>query len=254
MTFTGKIAVCLAGGLVLGTCLRADDLALTDNPYSSIVQRNVFGLNPPTPVVTESSDPAPKITAQGIQNFFGKVEVLFKVSGVGKPGQPPKDQYYTLSQGQRQDDIEVTKIDEKNGIVTFKNHGITQEVALATPPSSGPSLPPLPINNPGNMNPAPGIGENGNGPRNFGRFGQRGGGFNGRGNNNNNGNNGATGASPDLNLRSIPTRIYQPEAPQMTPEESALKIEQQRAAALDNNDPTANLFPTTPLTKQLMGE
>ena len=43
MIFSRKIAIYVAGGLALGAGLRADELAMTDNPYSAIVQRNVFG-------------------------------------------------------------------------------------------------------------------------------------------------------------------------------------------------------------------
>src|SRR6185369_9059978 len=116
-----------------------------------------------------------KITATGIQNFFGKAEVLFKVAGVSRPGQPPKDQSYILKEGERQDDIEVVKIDEKNGIITFRNHGQTQDVVLSSAGSGGGSLPPLPVNNPnGGIVSPPNNGENGQPPR-VNRFGQRGG-------------------------------------------------------------------------------
>lgn len=241
------------GGLVLGTVLRADELALTDNPYAPIVQRNVFGLNPPAPPVTEAPPDIPKITANGIQNFLGKTQVLFKVSGFSKPGQPPKDIFYTLKEGERQDDIEVVKIDEKNGIITFKNHGAIQDVALSSASSGGGMPSALPVNVPHNgMTPPAPTGAGGdNSPRGFGRFGQRGGGF-GRGLNGvNGGANNPTapgGDNMNLNLRSIPTRIYQPEAPPGNSDQNALQIESQRAAALDNGDPKAALFPPTPLT------
>ena len=62
---------------------------------------------------------------------FGHSQVLFKVAPVaGKPGPGAKEDYYILSQGQAQDEIEVIKIDEKNGLVTFDNHGNTQELPL----------------------------------------------------------------------------------------------------------------------------
>ncbi|MGA2854877.1 MAG: hypothetical protein ABSE90_12205, partial [Verrucomicrobiota bacterium] len=145
----GKIAVCLAGGLALNAGLRAADPASPnspsspspDNPYAAIAVRNIFGLIPPPP----PEDPAkaaeknlPKITPTGIMGVFGNWQVLFKVaSTAAKPGQPAKDDYYILSEGQRQDNIEVIKIDEKGSIVTFNNHGTTQELPLANAPASG---------------------------------------------------------------------------------------------------------------------
>src|ERR1039457_4149940 len=114
-----KIAVGLAGGLALNAGLFAEKLSSTNNPlsgdpYAPIVVRNIFGLNPPAPpsdpnVILEAS--LPKITPTGIYSVFGRWKVLFKASGSGKPGQPPKDVFYNLTEGQRQDDIEVTHID-----------------------------------------------------------------------------------------------------------------------------------------------
>jgi hypothetical protein len=252
----GKITCCMAVALATGAALRADDLALNstpnplaDNPYSQIVTRNVFGLNPPPPP-DAAPDPAgsAKITPSGIQNFFGKAQVLFKVSGGGKS----KEQSYILAENERQDGIEVKSIDQKNGIVTFDNHGVTQDIALVAPASSG-AASPMPLNGPngftqpGNDN---GNGNNFNG-RGFSRFGQRGGGN--RGNNNgNNMNGGGTDANggDNLNLRQVPTRTYQPVAPQMTPEEIIIQTEKNHAAALDSGDPSAPLYPPTPLSGQ----
>ena len=45
-----------------------------------------------------------------------------------------------MSEAQRQDEIEVHKIDQKPAVVTFKNHGETQELPLvAASPSSTPA-------------------------------------------------------------------------------------------------------------------
>src|SRR5471032_2440139 len=122
----GKIAICLAGALTLNAGLRADDVALADNPYATIVARNIFSLNPPPPPVDPNAnapvEPAVKITPNGIMSIFGQLQVLFKASGGGKPG----DQSYILGEGQMDDEIEVVKIDEKNSLVTFKNHGLLQ--------------------------------------------------------------------------------------------------------------------------------
>ena len=178
----GKLYLCLAGGLVLNTGLRADGLVSPDNPYVPIVTRNVFGINPPLPVDPNAdTEPPPKITPNGIMGVFGHLQVLFKVAIPAKPGQPAKDQSYILSEGQAQDDIEVTKIDEKDGMVTFNNHGTVQELPLVVGTASGPPTPGPGASGPGPkfpmLGPAPGGGNaNNGGPITFGnRFGQSGG-------------------------------------------------------------------------------
>jgi hypothetical protein len=136
MKRVAKIAVCLAGGLVLNTVLQASDALPSNNPYAPIVTRNIFGLNPPQAADAADANPPPKITPTGIMTIFGTRQALFTVDGVIKPGQPGKNQSYILSQGQRQDDIEVTRIDEKSGVVTFKNHGVVQEIPLTKAPAN----------------------------------------------------------------------------------------------------------------------
>jgi len=257
-----KLIVCFVGGLAVCAGVRADDLAMNNSKqdyYTPIITRNVFGLNPlvveTNPVVDAS---LPKITPNGIMSIFGKSQALFKVTPTGKGA--GKEQYYTLSAGERQDDIEVMRIDEENGIITFKNHGTVQELPLAEPSKNGggSTLSPLP-GNPGGFNPSGGNnGENPGGPGNrITRFGQRGGGpggFNRRGNNQD--NNGATSGdgSEGLNLRTIPTRTYQPPASNLTPEETVLRIEENRAKLLDapadQRPYSPNLLPPTPLTGQ----
>jgi hypothetical protein len=261
MKRAGKITVCLAVALALNASLRADDgalpkgeLALNDtsvvlpgNPYAPIVVRNVFSLVP-VPVVDPNAAPPEtplKITPNGIMSIFGRLQVLFKVTG--KPG--GKEDSYILLEGQRQDDIEVTKIDEKNGIVTFNNHGVVQTLPLvaAAPVAGGSTAPPADGNPvvPG-FNPNNG---NGNNPgAGFGRFGQRGGrirgGQNAPGTDNSNG--GASG-NDSLNLRSVPTR-YQPPQSTLSPEEQVIAIETQRAQYKAAGDPAAMILPPTVMT------
>jgi hypothetical protein len=134
-----KVILCLAGGLavVAGVCAAADD---ADNPYAPIAVRNVFDIKPPTttnPADAKPPDPPEKITLNGIMTIFGDTQALFKVAVPGKPGTPAKDVDYILSEGQAQDEIEVMKIDAKSGVVTFNNHGVTQEIAMASPSASG---------------------------------------------------------------------------------------------------------------------
>ena len=109
-------------------------VASADMPYSSIVARNIFGLVPIPPPDPDAGkppvEPPPKITPNGIMTIFGRDQALFKVATKPKPGQPPKDDSYVLSEGERQDDIEVVKIDHVSSIITFNNHGIVQALPL----------------------------------------------------------------------------------------------------------------------------
>ena len=237
MKRAGKIAVCLAGGLALNAGMRAADIS-QDNPYATIATRNIFGLNPIPTVDPNQPAPPVKITPNGIMTIFGRLQVLFKTAG----GPVGKEQSYILTEGQRQDDIEVIKINEKAGIITFNNHGIAQELPLANAIAMSTPMPASTAGYQGSAIPS----ANGNtgygndaGTRS-GRFGNSGG-QRGLGNGNNGGNNSA--GDSGLNLRSIPTRTYQPEASTMTPEESAILLEAQRAKYQAEGNPMAKLLP-----------
>jgi hypothetical protein len=245
MNRSGKITICLLGGLVLTAGVRAQDAALTGDPYAVVVARNIFGLNPPPPPNANPQDanPPPKITPNGIMTIFGQLQVLFKVAGTPKPGgAPPADEPYILSEGQRQDDIEVMKIDEKNSIVTFNNHGETQTLPLVTTlPSSTPS-------------PAPaGPGGGGSGGRFSPGFVNPGGGpgTRPRGGGGGNGGGGATTGGPNngANFGNVPTpNPAVAQHPSIDPATQTIMIEANRFQAQQQGDPTAKIFPITELT------
>jgi hypothetical protein len=267
----GRIAVCLAGGLALNAGLLAAGPAsannpLPDNPYATIAARNIFGLVAPPPPDDPAKDAEknlPKIKPTGIMSVFGQSKVLFQVAAgaATKPRQQAKEEFYILSQGQREDDIEVIKIDEKNSLVTFDNHGTTQELPLANAPDSGAfaSSPPGP-GNPGMPGPGnPGMtrgrrGGGGNsGPGGFTQFGAGPGGRSGgMGNGAPGFNSGAgNGANNGMDFGgSTQGRIYQPEASTMTPEESQIIIVAQHLKAIQENNPTAPLYPPTVIDSQ----
>jgi hypothetical protein len=142
MKRVGKIAIWLAVGLVLSAGARADNTAVASagNPYTPIVTRNIFSLNPVS-AETPPGDPPPKITLKGIMSVHGRSQALYTVAGTGKPGQPAKDQSYILSEGQRQDDVEVLHINDQASLVTFNNHGTVQEIPLANAPAVNTSAP-----------------------------------------------------------------------------------------------------------------
>lgn len=115
--------------------LRADDLAMSSNPYSTITERNVFALvpiPPPGPATPEVVvDPPPKIIINGMMTLFGKPQVLFKFTPKTSAGQQPKETSLVLGEGERQEEVEVTKIDMQGHMASFINHGIAQDVALS---------------------------------------------------------------------------------------------------------------------------
>jgi hypothetical protein len=186
MKRVGKIVICLASGLVFNTGLCVDNVVLPDNPYAPIVAHNIFRLNPPQAVDAAEAVPPPKITPNGIMTIFGTTQALFVVEGVNKPGQTGKNGSYILSEGQRQDDIEVTRIDEKSGVVTFNNHGVVQEIPLVKAPAITISSSPTP-------GAVPVIQSGGRSGRSSGRFGR-------------NGSDNSSGTDNSSNLRSVPTR------------------------------------------------
>jgi hypothetical protein len=177
-----------------------------------------------------------------------------------KGSQPAHDESYVLSEGEQQDEIEVTKIDKKGGMVTFSNHGQVQELPLvvgvasggASPAGGGGAVP-------GMGNPAA-VGQAGAGlpPNNFGggnRFGRP----NPTGlNPSANGSpNAAAGGQPNFGSPGVSANNLNnnPQAEEnLAPETKVLLIEAQRLKYKAANSPVADIFPPTPLTQQLNEE
>ena len=245
----------LAAALLLAGGVRAQDLAMADKPaapdkaYSGITTRNVFGLVP-IPVVDPATlnqpppEPPPKITPNGIMTIFGKLQVLFKVATKPPPGQPQKDDSYVMTEGERQDEIEVVRIDGKAGAVTFNNHGTLQELTLVPVtnpggPAGAAGAPRIPV--PGFNRPpvqAGGMGnsvmpsmgnDNAVGPG--GRRVQMGG--------NQGGNPGSSGFGGAGNSQLQET---------LTPEQQIILMEAQRSHLLETHNPASAIMPTTRLT------
>jgi hypothetical protein len=108
--------------------------------YQGITDRNVFGLRPPPQVMTSNSPaPLPKITLTGITTILGNKRALMKVAPAGsKPGEAKKEESMILTEGQREGEIEVLQIDEKEGSVKVNNTGT---VMLLTFEKDGAKLP-----------------------------------------------------------------------------------------------------------------
>lgn len=210
---------------MLGTGLRAAEAVSPENPYVPVVTRNVFDIHPPPPTTNPAPDvaPPPKITPNGIMGVYGHLQVLFKVVIPPKPGQPGKEQSYILGESQQQDDIEVTKIDDQAGIVTFNNHGTVQALPLVTAPAVGTSAPVSSGPGPNNI-PKPGFAPGGGNPDGVIRFGK---GF---------GQSGANGGG---------SSNPQPQNTMSVDDQGAL-ITARHALAVAQHDPLAVIFPPTP--------
>jgi hypothetical protein len=232
-----KIAAGLAAGLVLNTGFGAG------NPYTPIAERNIFGLNPLQPQNIPTIEPPSKITLNGITTIFGSAQALFFVDVPPRPPMPATQKSYILSEGQRQDDIEVTRIDVNKSVVTFNNHGMEQQIPLV---KAGPISTPTPVVMNPAFNPpgaAPGGYNNNNvaGGGNVARFGNR---FGQNQNQNQNaGNNGANPGGPGLGNTggSAATQTQQ----RLSQEETALLITAQKAQLKQAGDPTWKIFPPT---------
>ena len=90
MKCVGKLALGLAVGLVFSAGAQSNDVVAVsaDNPYTAIVVRNIFGLNPIVASDEPVGDPPPKIMLTGIMSTVENSQALFKVAGTGKPDGP----------------------------------------------------------------------------------------------------------------------------------------------------------------------
>ncbi|HEV2327780.1 MAG TPA: hypothetical protein VGY56_03205 [Verrucomicrobiae bacterium] len=234
-------------------------VAPSGNPYESIVTRNVFGLNP-IPVVTipdaPPGPPPPKITLTGIMTIFGPTEALFKVAGVVRNHGQPHDESYIFTEGEMQDDVEVTKIDTNKMMVTFMNHGVQQDIGLTEgvastgPAPSTPTFPGQPgMRKFGRRFGAFGGAPGGYQPQSFNSYG--GGGDNGSQNNNNPlgaFNNNSQSGNYHNNTYVSPT------ISQLSDEDQSALVAAAHAQAVQSGDPTAAIFPPTQFDQQAASE
>jgi hypothetical protein len=109
-------------GMALATTLAAaaDDPA---NPYSVIVERNVFHLNPPPPP-PEAEKPKvdlPVIKITGFVNIGNQSKALFVSQPKDKKDEPT---YYSLAEGEKSGTLELVKIHPGEEGVDIINDGV----------------------------------------------------------------------------------------------------------------------------------
>ena len=120
--------------------------AVEDNPYHSIVDRNVFDLKPPPPPppVEQPKPVTPPSTVRltGITTILGPKLALFMVKSqeppaAGKPAGPPKEKSVMLKEGAREGDLEVVEINVKENTVKIKIDGVESTVTFEKNPLAG---------------------------------------------------------------------------------------------------------------------
>src|SRR5262249_34634968 len=133
MKHAGKVVLCLASGLTLHSGARAVTPDTAGNPYSGIVDRNVFALKPPPPpppIEDKTVTPPQKIVPTGIVRYLGKKQAFLKTMVSAKPGDPPRETTLIFDEGERKGEIEVLEINVEAQTCRVKNHGVEQSLSL----------------------------------------------------------------------------------------------------------------------------
>ena len=119
----------------------------SDQPYSSIWLRNVFDLKPATPPksdeVVKTNLPPPGVHLTGITTIFGPKRAMFMVQDAPEPGKPAKpERSVILSEGQRQDVLEVLEIHPKERTVKIKVEELVSTITFETnrPAGAAPAM------------------------------------------------------------------------------------------------------------------
>jgi hypothetical protein len=132
-----RVNLCLSVVVLLFV---ASALASDDNPYQSIVDRNVFGLHPPPPPPSNEppKPPIPAINLTGITTILGKKMAFMTIQLPAKAGEQPKPgpTSFMLTEGERDGDVEVISIDEKAGTVKVSEFGTITNVTFGKLPST----------------------------------------------------------------------------------------------------------------------
>jgi hypothetical protein len=155
MRRTNQILAVLGTALVINSVKAVPATELKEN-YQSIIERNPFGLKPPLPPATNTTDtvkekPKTEIFLTGITSIgYPKLpkQAYFYTREQGK-----KDPvYYALSEGDSKDGIRILSIDPQQRkvrvnmnnsetLLSFETHGVPVAAAAARPPGAPGALP-----------------------------------------------------------------------------------------------------------------
>jgi hypothetical protein len=160
MTRSGISLMCAVG--TIAACLQAGASTPDPNKYDDIAKRNLFALKakPITEPAAEPEKPRSRITVAGIATVNKRKQVVLNVQApAGAPGQQAKNESMLLSEGQREGQLEVVSIDEKQGSVRLNDYGTVMTLTLDKngPPTPSPTGAPNPAGTPvASNNPAVG--------------------------------------------------------------------------------------------------
>jgi hypothetical protein len=116
-----------------------------ENRYETIIDRNIFRLNPPPAINSSATNeivPDRKVDLSGISNVGGNKKAWFVVAP--KAGSKDLPLYLNLSEGERQDFLEVVSIKEQEGEVKVVNAGNPMVLSLKNNSLKGPPVAPTP--------------------------------------------------------------------------------------------------------------
>jgi hypothetical protein len=252
-----KTLLCMLGGVVLyGLATNAPAIS-PDNPYNAITTRNVFGLKPPPPPPPDPASikpPAPKLFLTGITTILGNKRALLKGTYSPAAGEPAKEQFLMLGEGQRDGNVEVIKIDEKASLVTVDDFGTVTNITFeapgkagapggtpGAPPAVGAAPPPTGMPTPASLQrsipmPLRQVRQN-----NTAVPGQE--------------SPGSTAGTPTpATTAYVPPQPQQPAVPGMSMEEQELMIEAQRQTLKAQGAPEHAIFPPTSMTEAIDAE
>jgi hypothetical protein len=129
----------LWAAVLVATVAHATTRGSAPDRYERIRERNAFGLKPrETPATQEPPrQPLRKVILTGVTTLGGYKRALLKIEPLpGKAGE--KEESVILTEGQREGDIEVVQIDERDGKVTLNNSGEVETITFEKEP---PKLP-----------------------------------------------------------------------------------------------------------------
>lgn len=118
--------------LMHGAVFGAQDVKTQSNPYSSIIERNAFGLTDAPPPAKDIPPPEPP------KDLDLKFTGIYRLKGVEKAclalidssAKPPETKYLQIPVGDKQGAIEITAIDAEAGTVNLIKDGSPLELSL----------------------------------------------------------------------------------------------------------------------------
>jgi hypothetical protein len=130
--FVASAAVALTGRAV--DQLPAGDSLSSDNPYSGIINRNIFDLHEATRT-QEAPQPepaSPKVKLAGITTILGDKQALLTVNAPGAAGKPPTTYSLILGEHERFGGLEVLEINPQAKTVKIKSDEIESLIHLGS--------------------------------------------------------------------------------------------------------------------------